>query len=1229
METLEYRMRTLQSVIGLLENPSRTARLGKACTAFLSGAIFFCLIVLMFTGNAASQVTGAGSIQGIVTDATGAVIPNAPVTLTETSTQVVQTTKTSSAGNYAFPNIRVGTYSLKVTAPGFNTYTSTDNVLEVGSSIAINAKLAAGSTETNVEVRTDGVALQTEDASFKQTVDSTEITELPLNGRTLTSLISLVGGTQNAGVGDATGSKYPSQSSTISIAGAQGNAVSYRLDGGDNNDYMGGGNGPLPFPDAVGQFSVETAALGAQSGVQAGGLVNIVTRSGTNAYHGSAFEFIRNNLLDANNFFSTSKDSLHQNQYGGTIGGPILRDRLFAFAAFQHTHSSSASSTQNAYVPTAANLAGDWSQTDPAPVASGGTGVTNNCGPVVQLYDPITGALLPDNKYNFSAHGYPAVPLPQWNASALALIKQFPKIDPALDPYNCGHVSYAIPNITSDNQFDTRVDYTINAKNNMYARYFLDSNQIPSFYSPTNIFLTTASGNPEIRWQTITLGENYVISSNLVNTLHVTAVRRQLTRGFAPGTPNAAAFGIKDFQAVPTGIWINIGTSGANHGHTVGGGSNLLAVIDDNIPVDIADDVTFIHGKHQFAFGGAFVRNQLNVNNGYEANGDFTFNGTYSGQSKPGDANLDLLAGAMSSFSQSKPQQNALRGSIPTLYAQDTFHANTKLTVTGGIRWAPLFFPHDYLHRGSTFDMAAFLTNQHSIVYPNAPAGTFFYGDRGVPGNFTQNSIWDFSPNLAFAYDVSGKGKTVIRAGTSYGYDQPNFFVQQRLQQNPPFSALISPNSSSELCFSDPWLVGGTGNAGCGQTGGSDASPFPQPAVPTPATATFAQQSQFIVLTSHYKMPNTLQWTASIQQQLPRGWTAQIFYTGNRTQHQLTGIPLNPAVYTPGVWGAAGTGCGPVVTSGPAAVAAHTVGGGKVGTPCSVNSTNQNTKKGIYNNQQARLALTEANPAQGNYYSGGGGGSLIETNQGYGNYNGVTVTVQHRFSSTFNLVTNYTWSKCLNNADPQGDISGSNFSNPNNPALDYGPCGSDIRRNFNTYLVLKSEFPIHGFTSYLVNNWEFAPVVRLVSGTPFTVSENQDESFTGLGGDRPNLVPGVNPYNYATIKSDNHGSASYHDRSYLNQAAFVLNTVPGTQGNISRNSFRNPIYFENDAQLSRIFPIHDAYRLDLRIEVYNLLNHPSFSSGNNGGPSFTGNFGEITRTSVDGRVFQGAVKILF
>ena len=170
-------------------------------------------------------------------------------------------------------------------------------------------------------------------------------------------------------------------------------------------------------------------------------------------------------------------------------------------------------------------------------------------------------------------------------------------------------------------------------------------------------------------------------------------MRRQLTRGFNAATPNAGTFGVKAYQPVTAGIYISIGTSGENHGNSIGGGSNLLAVIDDNTPVDISDDITWVRGKHQFTFGAAFVHNQLNVNNGYQADGNFSFNGTWSGNGTPADANLDFLEGAMNSYTQSLAQQNALRGSMPTIYAQDTFHATRRLTITAGTSLGAAFRP--------------------------------------------------------------------------------------------------------------------------------------------------------------------------------------------------------------------------------------------------------------------------------------------------------------------------------------------------------------------------------------------------------------------------------------------------------------------------------------------------------------------------------------------------------
>ena len=1133
---------------------------------FQIGTALVALVFLLGTALHA-QVAGTGTIQGTVTDPTGAVIPDAQVTLIETATQTQHVGKADSGGVYVFPNIVVGTYSVKVLAPGFETFSSNGNVLEVGSNIAVNVKMVVGSQDQQVQVQAEGLALQTEDVSFKQTIDQNEVTELPLNGRQMTSLITLSGGSAPAPAGDFTGSKYSYQTISVSIAGSGGNTTQWKLDGGDNNDYMANGNLPFPFPDAVSQFSVESTALGAQDGEHSGGLVNVVTRSGTNSYHGTAFEFIRNNIINAPGFYSGKKDSLHQNQFGGTFGGKIIRDKLFAFAGYQRTVASQAQNPVSVVVPTPANLQGNFALTDPT----------------IALVNPLTGAALPGNQIN------PAL----FSQQALALAKLLPT------PYDAtGDASYQIPLKTSDNEFVTRVDYTLNPKNNLYGRYFIDGYQAPPPFSLTNILVTTQSGNFQ-RVQSFTLGEDYSISAKSINSAHLTLSRRRNNRGYNSSDLNAATLGVNDYQGEPYGLYLAV-----TNKFTVGGGTNSASKFNDNF-LALEDEVTLLRGRHQIVFGGEIVHNQLNIQNSYENNGNFTFGGNYSangpnGGTKVGDNNLDFLMGAMSAFQQSKQQQNALRGNIPSLYAQDTFHATKQFTVVAGVRWSPEYLPVDYFNRGSTFSMSAFLANQVSSIYPNAPAGTFFYGDKGVPRQFTKNSPWQFSPNFGMAYDVSGNGKTVVRSGVELIYDEVNYYTGQRVQQNPPFATAISQtqtSTSGPISFASPWSVGSI-----------TTDPFPQPAVPTPSQAQFFAQSQYIFLPAQFKPSYTVQYTASVQHQFGRGWQLQFDYIGNKTTHVPLGVPFSPAVYIPGVQNAAGTGCPGLVLTGPA---------GKAAVPGAACST--------VANQRQRFALTVANPAQGDQYLGGGGGTVLVGYGGTGNYNGLVSTVQHRLSSSFSLLANWTWSKCLNEEDAQGDYASTTVENPNNPALDYGPCGSDYRNIENVVLVVDSKFAVgNRLVRSVVNGWELAPLAHILSGAPFTVTSGVDNSLTDVGNDRPSLIAGVNPYMGGQLQSTGLGN-----RSYLNKAAFCSATciTAGTYGNIGRNTFRGRPNYQFDAQISRMFPIHESLNTVFRLECFNVLNHPDFSTPTAVTSSST--FGQVTGVANASRIFQGSLKFNF
>jgi hypothetical protein len=486
--------------------------------------------------------------------------------------------------------------------------------------------------------------------------------------------------------------------------------------------------------------------------------------------------------------------------------------------------------------------------------------------------------------------------------------------------------------------------------------------------------------------------------------------------------------------------------------------------------------------------------------------------------------------------------------------------------------------------------MNGFLSNTFSKVYPTAPAGVYFYGDAGVQRAFTKNSLKQFSPNLGFTYDLSGAGKSVFRAGSALVYDQPNFFTGQRINQNPPFAtATINTPVGVPLNFTNPY-----------SNGTIVGDPYPLPQRPTAAQANFPNGSNYIFLPKQFHPSYTIQWTASMQQTLGRGWQFELHYIGNHAVHAALGLPLDPAVFIPGVSTGPGS-CAPLKTAPAAGTACSTVG-----------------------NQAARFALTLANPAQGPKFAGGGGNSTLISSPATASYNGIVATIQHRMSASFSFLANYTWSKCLNISDAQGDVTSTLIENPKNIKMDWGRCGSDYRHLFNSTLVAMSHFGMTGWKSALLNHWQIAPLVQIRSGGPFTVTSGQDNSLTSIGHDRPNLVDPIHAYTGQKITRDTAGNRYYLVRSSFAQ---IPAGAFGSYGNIGRNTFTGPKYFNIDAEISRLFPIHESLALDLRFEAFNVLNHPNFNSPVSTLTSST--FGQITGQNGNPRLFQGAVKILF
>jgi hypothetical protein len=1048
----------------------QTSHFGARMRRVRAVGLFCAVTLILFPLIGRAQIAGTGNIQGTVTDPSGAVIPNAQVTLTNVATGGKHQSASSSGGVFSFPNLRVGTYNLSVTASGFKAYTRTGIVLEVGSNIGVNVTMAVGATTQEVTVAANGIALQTQDTSFKQTINDQEINELPLNGRQMTDLVVLSGGAANTPGNDMTGAKNFFSSTTISIAGGMGNQTDYRLDGADNNDYMTNVNLPFPFPDAVDQFSVESTAMGAQSGLHPGGEVNVVTKSGTNQFHGDAFEYVRNNLIDATNFFSSSPDQLHQHQFGGTLGGPIMRDKLFFFAGYQRVVHHEKISDQTAYVPSVANLSGDFSASD-----SG------------SLYNPITGALLTGNQISTT----------YFSPISLAIEKYLPQTTASN-----GQVKYALPGDYTENQFTTRIDATLSPKDTLFGRYFLDGYAHPAQWDPTDALVTAQYGNLE-RVQSLTVGDSYVFNSHTVNSVHITVDRRRDNR-------QPAAQGIS-----PVGVGINMYNNDPNFFRfTVSSKFSLYcgtcALSHFNVNTfSISDDVNLVRGKHQIILGGEYARSQFNASNHYEMNGAFTFNGNFSqtgpAQNQPkvsSDGNLDFLTGALYGFEQSKAQGNSLRAPIPSLYIQDTWQATRELVISAGVRWQPEFMPTDYFHRGSQFNETSFVSGVQSSVYPNSPPGVFYYGDKGVPKNYTQNSPWQFSPRLGITWNPDGTGKTVFRAGGAMIYDEPNFFTAQRNQQNPPFATAASTvPTTTPLDFADPW-----------SSGSAPGNPFPQPSIP-PSNVAFPKTAQYIFLPPHFHPPYVIQWTASVQRELGHAWMAQLDYMGNETAHQTWGFPLNPAVYTSG---------------SPTA------------------------------NYSKRFRLYLENSTSGGAFTGGGGGSVIVDDSVTSSYDGLIATIQHR-AANFTFLANYTWSHCLDVEDAQGDFAGTTVENPYNPRMDRANCGFDYRGMFNANAVATSRFnSLHGVPAALVNNWEIGPLLRITDGAPFTVTDGIDVSGIDVGNDRPNTTGSATYTRNAIWKNQtyiNHDAFTYASNGTfgnLGRNAFRASDYVSLNAEISR-----------------------------------------------------------------------------
>lgn len=1075
-----------------------------------------------------AQAVAVAGVSGQVKDPSGAAVPEATVTMTQTDTQYSRSTRTDSQGVYHLLNLPVGPYVLAVTAPGFKRFEQKGIVLQVGTSIQLNASLEVGAVTESVEVSASAGMVETKQNAVAQVINQRQIIDLPLNGRQATQLILISGAAVVTPNSNLISSKNYQSSTTMSIAGGQGNGTNYLLDGGDNNDTFSNVNLPFPFPDALQEFSVETNALPARNGLHPGGVVNLVTKSGTNQLHGDLFEFLRNGDVNARNFFAPVHDSLKRNQYGGTVGGKIIADKLFFFAGYQGTRNREDPPSSVTYVPTPAAVTGDFSTLESAGCQASGKTRT--------IIDPTT-------KVPFANA---QVPVSRFDPVALKILSSLPVPQ---DP--CGKITYAIPSQNDEDQFIGRSDWIISPKHSVFGRYFLADYRNPALSATQNALLSHTNGAAQ-RAQSVTIGDTYTFSPTTLNTFHSTFTRLRNNRT-VPDSPNAVDLGVNMFNYDPSGMLLSV---------TGGFGIGASGGVFNRNTFQQADDVDLIRGKHQIALGVDLVRTQNNLISNFNRNGKFGFNGQFTN-----DAMLDFLLGRMSSFEQSRAQVNTYRQTILGLYVQDSYKLAPNVLINAGLRWEPMLFPQDYFGNGNSISLPAFAAGQHSKVYTNAPAGMFFYGDPGIPKAFTNNKLANFSPRLGFVWNPHGDGRDTIRAGAAILYDTTEVYYAERLTTNAPYgNSLNLPNPGP---LSDPWR---------GYPGGN---PFPG-SYPPESDVTFPVVASYSTIPMDLQPTYMTQWNISYQRQLWGNWMVSASYLGNKTTHLWLSVDVNPAVYIPGKCG--GSAC----------------------------STTGNTNQ--------RRVLYLANPDQGQYY-----GPVITTDNGANaTYNGLLTSIQHRFSHGFTFLANYTWSHCISDGDFAGNVGNEQYQNQASRSADRGDCNFDIRHIFNASLVAMSPSIGGARLSRVLRNWQLAPLVRATSGLPVIVAIGKDNSLTGIGLDRPDLVPGVDPYT----------TSMGPQLQWLNAAAFTQNAL-GTFGNLGRNVLRVPGQFNMDVSLSRIFAITERFRLEARVEAFNAINHTNFKVPKTSTVQITdinaitaSTFGRLT-SAYDPRIFQFALKLHF
>lgn len=1044
-----------------------------------------------------SAQTFRGTILGTVTDPSGAVIAGARITAKNTGTGLERSTETSGDGSYSIPELPIGTYNVTVTQQGFQTFLATGVTVDVASERRVDAALKTGEITTKVEVSADQLPLvETTTNTLGGVLTAQTVQDMPVNGRDYTKLIYMNPGV--AGSPDQI-SDSPGSYGEFSMNGARGRSNNYLLDGTDMNDgyrndpaineagVFGTPSTILPV-DAVAELNV-ISNFEAEYGRNAGAVVNIVTKSGTNALHGSAGEYFRNSALDARNYFniaSQPKAPFHNNQFGASLGGPIVKDKAFFYADYEGQR-------EPVGVVTVAN------------VPNTGSGPNGQLAPG-DASNPVIAQLL-------ARHPWPAPNLPSGQASV---------------------VSPSFNDLTS---FIAKIDEQFNSRNTLTGRYFF-GDSIQSF----PLALTASGGQlpgfntfTPTRVQLVSISYTHTIGSNKVNELRYGWNR--FAEGFFPGDQN--------FHPSSIGLCAASDVSQCSGGGPFDSGMPIVLVSGfaqlgstSSVPRhrfdtnnQVIDNFSWKLNKHDVKVGVDFHRTSIQQYFDKYFRGRLKFNGDATG-----DPLQDFLAGNVDSGFQYFG--NSLRHTHENnfgFYLQDSFRPTQRLTINYGLRW-------DYF--GVVKEENNLLSNITSIS-PAPGTGTFTLTQVGQPGlpSLYNPDKKDFAPRISAAWDVTGKGKTVVRAGFGMFYDS---FSQDMVLGHLPYAPFFDPGPAYNNFGPQPILS-------TGAIGGPIVAGVPVYA----ATTTCGYECDAFGFDRNIKSPYMENYNLNIQQQIASKAVIQVGYVGSQGHRLWRFFDISQP--SEAQINAADVACNCIQDFG-----------------------------------------TAARPLNGNPY--GAYYVLQENSTGKSNYNAIQTSLRVTGWHGVSSIVNYVWSKSLDNSSDGEDFE-PNAAQPNDstrPWLEYGPSNFNIPHRFTWNFSY--DLPNRGGSMQkLKNGWGLNSILTLQSGQPFHLNYNFWDDYSGSGNafDRPDVVGPIvyhkrDPYNYLDL-------SSFAIPCTVNVAAatgLASDCQIGTRhfGNMGRNSLSGPTFKEWNFSIYKKTAITERLTMKLGADFFNILNHPNFAN---------------------------------